>query len=263
MPSARSKLAPYFFSEVHNPIKEFLQEYKELADSNGLTRQQKVETIIHYINPSQWDIWRSLADFINQDWDDLCAELRDKYVSPTMEGHYSRQKLLEYIERSAQVSMKDESDVLKYYRNFNTLSKPLLDRTHMTIGEHNATFWLGFHPEDRQALHEWLIAKQPDKPSTTRTSFKVQELCSLATMTFFCKNHLLKDLHPTIHKTDDKKTIHLTCGTWIMTGMLSGAARHANSPPLIDVEQMTKKPLVKDKMVTNTQGRTTDAHRRM
>jgi hypothetical protein len=56
MPSARSKLAPYFSGEVHDPIEEFLQEYEELADSNGLTRRQKVETIIRYVNPSQRDI---------------------------------------------------------------------------------------------------------------------------------------------------------------------------------------------------------------
>ena len=52
MPLVWSKLAPYFSGKVHDPIKEFLQEYEELADSNGLTRQQKVETIIRYVNPS-------------------------------------------------------------------------------------------------------------------------------------------------------------------------------------------------------------------
>ena len=150
--------------------------------------------------------------------------------------------------------MRDESNVLRYYRNFNTLSKPLLNHTHMTIGECNA------HPKDHQALHKWLIAKQPDKPSTIRTSFKVQELCSLATTTFSCKNHLLEDSHPTIHKTNDEKTIHLTYERWIATGALSGTARHANSPLLINTKQMTKKPLIEDKMVTNTQSRTTDTH---
>ena len=49
---AWSKLAPYFSGEVNDPIKELSQEYEELADSNGLTSQQKVETIIQYVDPS-------------------------------------------------------------------------------------------------------------------------------------------------------------------------------------------------------------------
>jgi len=46
--------------------------------------------------------------------------------------------------------MKDEGDIIKYYRSFNLLSKPLLDAGRITIGEHNTTFILGFHLNDQK-----------------------------------------------------------------------------------------------------------------
>ena len=68
--------------------------------------------------------------------------------------------------------MEDKGDVLKYYRDFNRLSKPLLDVGRITIGKRNATFWRGFHPDDREALYERLIAKKPDMPRGRAFDYK-------------------------------------------------------------------------------------------
>ena len=154
MPSVRSQLAPLFSGDIEEPIEEFLQEYDELADSHGLNSRQKVETIIRYVDPSQCDIWRSLEGFINRDWDDLCHDLNDEYVDPTPQGCYSKQKLQDLASKTAALQMEDEGDVLKYYRDFNRLSKPLLNVGRITIGKWNTTFWRGFHPDDREALYE-------------------------------------------------------------------------------------------------------------
>jgi hypothetical protein len=60
--------------------------------------------------------------------------------------------------------MEEEADIINYYHNFNTLSKPLLKARQMTEGKCNAIFWCGFHPDDQFALQGCLIAKQPDRP---------------------------------------------------------------------------------------------------
>jgi hypothetical protein len=162
MPSARSKHAPSFSGDIDETIEDFLQEYEELADSCNLTNRQKVETIIRYVDPSQRDLWKSLQGFIDHDWDDLCRDLCHEYVNPTPQGRYSKQKLLDLTNRSSGARMEDEGDVIRYYRAFNLLSKPLLDAGRITTGERNAAFLLGFHPEDVKALRERLIAKKPD-----------------------------------------------------------------------------------------------------
>jgi len=37
---------PHFSGKIEHPIKDFLEEYKELADNCGLSNLQKVETVI-------------------------------------------------------------------------------------------------------------------------------------------------------------------------------------------------------------------------
>jgi len=64
MPSACSKHVPSFMGDINKPIEDFLQEYKELADSCRLTDHQKVETIIRYVDISQCNLWKSLEGFI-------------------------------------------------------------------------------------------------------------------------------------------------------------------------------------------------------
>ena len=125
MSSARSKLASFFSGDIEDPLDEFLHE--ELTDNKKI--YQKVETVIRYVDPSQRDLRKSLEGFINRDWDDLCRDLRDEYVDPTPQGRYSEQKLLDLTtgNKTTLVQMEDEWDVIKYYRNFNVLSKPLLD----------------------------------------------------------------------------------------------------------------------------------------
>jgi hypothetical protein len=152
MPTPRSKLALYFTGDIEEPISEFLQEYEELADSNGLTSHQKVETVVRYVNPTECDLWQSLSGYISRDWDNLCDDLCEEYVDPTPQGQYSKQKLQDFTSSTARVLMMDEQAVLKYYRTFNKLSKPLLNSGRITKGECDATFWCGFHPEDHKAL---------------------------------------------------------------------------------------------------------------
>ena len=49
MPSARSTHAPHFAGSKEELLPDFLNEYEDLADSFGLTEEQKVETVLRYI----------------------------------------------------------------------------------------------------------------------------------------------------------------------------------------------------------------------
>ena len=181
MPSIHSKLAPYFSGKISQLIKEFLEEYNELADKHGLTNRQKVDTVIWYVNKQQHHIWRSLDGFLNRDWNQLCTELRNEYVSPTTAGKHTKKMLLKLVEDSAQSCMEYETDMIDYHRQFNTISKPLIDNGKITTSERNILFWRGFHPEDRRALHEHLIAKQSDNPRGQAFD-----------LTLDCMSHLLR-----------------------------------------------------------------------
>jgi len=164
MPSVRSRLAPRFTSDVDQPIEDFLEEYEELADKCGLTSLQKVETVIRYIDRSQRHVWQNLPGYITRDWLDFRDKLCDEYVSPIPEGQFSRQKLIDFTTKYARKHMGDETDIINYQRQFNNQSKVLLGTGRITVGERNAIFWRGFHPEDQRALRERLIAMHPNMP---------------------------------------------------------------------------------------------------
>ena len=138
MPSIRSKLAPRFLGDIEQPIEDFLEEYERLTDRYGLTGPQKVETVIWYVDHSQRHIWQHLPGFLNRDWDAVCNELCEEYITPTPEGQFSRQKLVKFANTYAQKCMGDKTDVINYQQQFNTQSKVLLN-TGSVAGEACAT----------------------------------------------------------------------------------------------------------------------------
>jgi len=152
MPSVRSKIAPHFSGDIEHPIEDFLDEYEGLADKYGLSGREKVETVTRYVDRSQRHVWQNLPGFINRDWDNFRHELCIEYVSPTPEGQFSRQKLVDFASKYARKRMEDETDVINYQRQFNAQSKVLLSTGRITVGERNALFWRGFHPDDQRAL---------------------------------------------------------------------------------------------------------------
>ena len=91
--------------------------------------------------------------------------------------------------------MGDETDVINYQRKFNLLGKTLLDSGCITKGEYNAIFWCGFHLEDRQELHERLIAKHLDKPKGQ--AFSIKEVLKITRAIFSGDNDFLyQELSP-------------------------------------------------------------------
>ena len=195
MPSICSKIAPHFSGDVDQPIEEFLDEYKELADKCGLTSQQKVETVIQYIDRSQQHIWQCLPGFRNRDWSAFCNKLCDEYVSPTPEGQFSRQKLIDFATKYAWKRMGDETDVINYQHQFNAQSKVLINTGRMTVGERNAIFWQGFHPKDQHVLYECLIAMHPNMPRGQ--AFDLRDIFNIARAIFSGDDDfLLQELSP-------------------------------------------------------------------
>jgi len=206
MPSVRSRLAPRFTGNVDQPIEDFLEEYKELADKCGLTSLQKVETVIRYVDRSQHHVWQNLPGYIAHDWLDFRDELCDEYVSPTPEGQFSRQKLIDFAAKYARKRMGDETDVINYQRQFNNQSKVLLGTGRITVGEHNAIFWRGFHPEDQRALRERLIAMHPNMPQGQ--AFDLKDIFNIARAIFSGDDDfLLQEPSPHTDRTRMERSI--------------------------------------------------------
>lgn len=67
MPAAKSQCTPHFSGQDDEILTEFLREYEDLAVGNGLTEQQKVETILCYVPHSPCNLWVTLPAIGLQD----------------------------------------------------------------------------------------------------------------------------------------------------------------------------------------------------
>jgi len=151
--------------------------------------------VIWYVNCSQHHVWQNLPGYITCNWLDLCDELCNEYVSPTPEGQFSRQKLINFAAKYAQKCMGDETDVINYQRQFNAQSKVLLGTSRITISKRNTIFWCRFHPEDQRALYERLIAMHPNMPRGQ--AFDLKDVFNIMQAIFSGNNNfLLQELSP-------------------------------------------------------------------
>ena len=151
---------------------DFLCEYEELANGHRLMEQQKVDWVIRYVDRSQRDLWKSLDGYAASDWIDLCDELRGIYLETPLEQKYSKRKLSDFVNRTSKVRISEEKDILDYFRQFNLLSKLLVDSRQLDAEGCNKYFWLGFHTEDHEALKERLFAKFPNHPPSSYFNYK-------------------------------------------------------------------------------------------
>ncbi|KAI9465561.1 hypothetical protein BJY52DRAFT_1113548, partial [Lactarius psammicola] len=163
MPSPRSHEAPRFSGERNDPIAYFLFEYDTLATGCGLSDSQKVETIVHYIAPSMRDLWKNLNGYSARDWESFKSALESLYPD-TSATRYTNRALQDFVNISARNRIRDEEDVMTYYRGFLTLSNPLINKQRISDSERNLEFLRGFHPKDREPLLSRLYAMKPDHP---------------------------------------------------------------------------------------------------
>jgi len=108
-------------------LDDFLCKYKEIANGHGLTERQKVDWVIWYVDRSQCDLWKSLDGYMASDWVDLCNELQGMYLETPLERKYSKRKVSDFINRTSKVQISEEKDILNYFRQFNLLSKLLVN----------------------------------------------------------------------------------------------------------------------------------------
>ena len=125
MPAPRSNNAPYFSGQQGDSLADFLHEYDSLASSLGLTGGQKVDTILCYVPASTQEFWMTLDSYSLKDWRDFCTDLENLYPDTTAGSCYTRVGLQEFVQISAQTRIRDEDDLMLYYRHFLQISNPL------------------------------------------------------------------------------------------------------------------------------------------
>jgi hypothetical protein len=205
MPSVRSSRAPHFSGGEDELLTEFLREYEDLADGFGLTEEQKLYTILRYIPRTLKCLWVTRPGYQAGDWDDFRTSLEELYPDVTALSRHTKQGLDTFRELSAKSRIRDEAQVLKYYRNFLTVATPLLANHQITIGDFNAAFFKGFHPSIQGIIAERLEIVYPHHP--VHEPFPVQGVLEAARR-HFTPNHFYRRDKSQKVKNHDKHRSH-------------------------------------------------------
>ncbi|KAH9017144.1 hypothetical protein EDB85DRAFT_1833958, partial [Lactarius pseudohatsudake] len=102
--------------------------------------------------------------FTTGNWMVFSRELEKLYPDMEAQTRYSRQGLMDLVALSARTRMREEKDVLDYYRCFLAISNPLRSAKLISEEEHDAEFFRGFHPYDCSAIAGRLYPLHPNRP---------------------------------------------------------------------------------------------------
>ena len=182
MPAAKSQCTPHFSGQDDEILTEFLREYKDLAVGNGLTEQQKVETILCYVPHSPCNLWVTLPGYWTARWYHFRSELDKLYPDIAAQTWCMQQGLAEFVELSAQSWICDENNIMKYYQNFLTITHPLLDEHKIITDAFKAEVFQSFHADDQDILVEQIFNINPRHPANE--PFSVQDVLSAAQQYF-------------------------------------------------------------------------------
>jgi len=115
IPVLGSRYTPEF--DLRNPekLKEFLEEFEELAERHGLTTKEKAKIVVKYVNKETKKFWKRLEDF-GDNYMILKRKIMGTYSKTLLEDKLTVAKLVKLVKKSAKESIADEEDLDIYYR---------------------------------------------------------------------------------------------------------------------------------------------------
>ncbi|KAI9452662.1 hypothetical protein BJY52DRAFT_1124179 [Lactarius psammicola] len=96
-----SNKAPFFSGKPNDSLADFLLEYEALATTNGLTIDEKVETITHYVPFNMRKFWRTLEGYGTKNWATFKDDLEGLYLDTLAATHYTKKALQDFVDSSS------------------------------------------------------------------------------------------------------------------------------------------------------------------
>ena len=157
MPVPESRRAPEFNSRNPEELKEFLEEFEELAERHGLMTKKKTKIVVKYIDKETKKFWKRLKGY-GDDYVILKRKIIGAYSKTLLEDKLTVAKLVKLVKKLAKGSIKDEEDLDTYYRKFWIVAADLVETDVINKKQHDEYFWKGLPRELRYAISDRLEA---------------------------------------------------------------------------------------------------------
>ena len=139
MPAPGSRHVPEFDSQNPEELKEFLEEFEELAERHGLTTKEKTKMVVKYVDKETKKFWKRLEGF-GDDYMILKRKIMGAYSKTLLEDKPTVAELVKLIKKSAKGSIADEEDLDTYYRKFWIVVADLVEAD-INKKQHDEYFW--------------------------------------------------------------------------------------------------------------------------
>jgi len=115
IPAPGSRCAPEF--DLRNPeeLKEFLEEFEELAERHGLTTKEKTKMVVKYVDKETKKFWKRLEEY-GDDYVMLKRKIMGAYSKTLLEDKLTVAELVKLVKKSSKESIEEEEDLDTYYR---------------------------------------------------------------------------------------------------------------------------------------------------
>jgi len=157
MPAPGSRQAPEFDSRNPEELKEFLEEFEELAKRHGLTTKEKTKMVVKYMDKEMKKFWKRLKGY-GDDYVVLKRKIMEAYSKTLLEDKPIVAELVKLVKKSAKGSIEDEEDLDIYYRKFWIVAADLVEADVINKKQHDKYFWKGLSQELRYAINDCLEA---------------------------------------------------------------------------------------------------------
>jgi hypothetical protein len=142
MPAPGTKRAPEFHRKDPEELKDFLEEYEELADRNGLTEKEKAKEIVKYADKETRAFWKRLPGY-GKDYMELKEKILKANSKNTIDDKPVLSELVKLVKKSAKGSLEDKDDLNTYFRKFWIIAADLVEAKVINERQQEEYFWKG------------------------------------------------------------------------------------------------------------------------
>ena len=146
------------------------------------------------------ELWRTLDGYSTTNWTIFKASLTSIYPDTSAAMRYTKKTLQDFIDASARDRIRDEDDVIAYYRRFLETSNHLYSSGELTDDKRNSEFFQGFHPDDQEVLANRLFSMNPKHPTDKPYAFK--DILNAA-RTYFANKQFYRPAHRQFRSSHD------------------------------------------------------------
>jgi len=142
MPAPGSRQAPEFDSRNPAELKEFLEDFEELAKRYGLTMKEKAKIVVKYVDKETKKFWKRLGGY-RDDYGKLKRKIMEAYLKTLLEDKPTVAELVKLVRKSAKGSIDEEEDLDTYYQRFWIVAVDLVETDIINKKQHDKYFWKG------------------------------------------------------------------------------------------------------------------------